>query len=399
MGELAINGGSPIRKIFLPFHKPTLGAEEEEEIVKTLRSGWLTRGPKTERFERMFAEYCKAKHAIGLNSCTAALHLSLVALDIEKGDEVITTPMTFVATANAIVMVGAKPVFVDVEPETLNIDVTQIEEKITPRTRAILPVHYIGQPCEMDPILNLANKHNLAVIEDAAHAIESVYQSKKIGSIGDFTAFSFYATKNITTGEGGMLTTKDDALSEKARILSLHGISEDAWKRYTPEGYAHYDALYLGYKYNMTDLQASLGIHQLPKIEQFWRRRKEIVEAYNQAFKGMQEIAPLQQIPKDGCKNAYHLYVIRVNTEYLKVDRDQILNALQRENIGVGVHYRAVHLHPYYQETLGFKKGDFPNAEYASERVISLPLYPALSDEDVEDVIEAVEKIVTHYRK
>lgn len=399
MDKLAIHGGPPVRKNFLPFHKPSLGKEEEEEIIDTLRSGWLSRGPKTEKFERMFAEYCKVKHAIGLNSCTAALHLGLIALNIGKGDEVITTPMTFAATVNVIVNVGAKPVFVDVEPETLNIDVTQIEEKITPKTKAILPVHFIGQPCKMDQILRLANDYNLFIIEDAAHAIESIYKGRKIGGIGNCTAFSFYATKNITTGEGGMLTTNDEEVAEKVRVLSLHGLSKGAWKRYHTKEFSHYEVLYPGYKYNMSDLQASLGIHQLRKIEQFWKRRREIVQKYNEAFKDMPEVSLIPQIPSEGSKNAYHLYVIVIKTELLKVTREQVASALKAENIGVGVHYRAVHLQPYYTKNFKYRKGSFVNAEYASERVLSLPLYPSLTDEDVEDVITALKKVIQHYRK
>lgn len=393
----AIDGGKPVRKNFLPFHRPSLGREEEKEIIDTLRSGWLTKGPRTEKFEKMFAEYCGVKHAIGLNSCTAALHLALLTLGVGNGDEVITTPMTFAATANVIVNVGAKPVFVDVEPDTLNMDVTQVEEKITSKTKAILPVHFIGQPCEMNPILELARSHDLAVIEDAAHAIESVYRGRKIGAIGNCAAFSFYASKNITTGEGGMLTTNNDKLAEKVRILSLGGLSKEAWKRYRK--YVHWEILYPGYNYKMSDMQAALGIHQLPKIDRFWKKRKEIVEEYNRAFEGMPELLPLLQTPKENCKNAYHLYVVRFKTELLSADREQLIAALQAENIGIGVHYRAIHLHPYYQKSLKLKKGSLPVAEYASERVISLPLYPSLSDDDVENVIEAVKKVVTTYSK
>ena len=391
---LAINGGKPVREDFLPFHQPRLGKEEQEELIKTLRSGWLTRGPKVEKFEHEFAKYVKSRYAIGLNSCTAALHLALVSLEISKGDEVITTPFTFAATANVIVHVGAIPVFVDIDPTTLNIDVNNIESKITSRTKAILPVHFAGQPCNMDGIMRIAKRHNLVVIEDAAHAIESVYKGKKIGSIGLMTAFSFYATKNITTAEGGMLTTNSEKLMQKVQILSLHGISADAWKRYGREGYKHWDIIYPGYKYNMTDVQASFGLHQLKKIDSFWKVRRRLVKIYDQAFKSFPGILTLKRNSSKNCKDALHLYVIIVQTEQLNADRDRILNAIQAENIGVGVHYRAVHLHPYYQKTFDFKAGSYPNAEYASDRVISLPLYPAMKKKDIYDVIVAVKKVI-----
>src|SRR3990172_5481140 len=289
MVRLAIDGGKPVRADFLPFNRPALGPEEEKEIIETLRSGWLTTGARTRRFESDFAQFTGARHAIGVNSCTAALHLALVANGIGEGDEVITTPITFAATANVIVHTRARPIFVDVEADTLNVDAAQIGAKITRRTRAIIPVHLSGQPCAMDDILAIARKHNLAVIEDAAHAAESVYRGRKVGSIGDATAFSFYATKNVTTGEGGMLTTDDDDLAERVRILSLHGISHDAWKRYTNEGYKHYEVLFPGYKYNMFDLQAALGLHQLAKVEKHWQARKALAEKYDRALAGVPE--------------------------------------------------------------------------------------------------------------
>ena len=273
-----------------PLHQPWLGEAEEREVLDTLRSGWLTTGPKTREFERSFADYIGCKNALGLNSCTAGLHLALVCLDIGPGDEIITTPITFAATANVIVHQRAKPVFVDVDPGTLNIDADRIEGHISDKTKAILPVHLFGHPCEMETILRIAKKHHLAVVEDAAHAIETQYHGKKVGNIGDFTSFSFYASKNITTGEGGMLTTNRDDLAEKSRILSLHGISADAWKRHGGGEYVHYDVVSPGYKYNMFDVQAALGIHQLRKIEEFWQRRKGLVAIYNEAFQGVPEI-------------------------------------------------------------------------------------------------------------
>ncbi len=402
----AIEGGTAVRETFLSFHQALLDEKEEFSVIQTLRSGWLTTGPKTKQFEAEFAKYARSEHAVAVNSCTAALHLALVAAGIgkveekeEKGekDEVITTPMTFCATANVIVHVQADPVFVDVDPGTLNIDVNKIEEKITSKTKAIIPVHYAGCPCEMDKILELAKKYNLIVIEDAAHATETEYHGKKVGSISDMTAFSFYATKNLTTAEGGMLTTNSTELEEKIRVLALHGMSKDAWKRYSPEGYQHYDVLYPGYKYNMTDIQASLGLCQLAKIEDFLKLRQKHVAAYDEAFKDMEAIVRIGRIPD--IKHAEHLYVIMLKTDMLNASRDKVLSALQKENIGVSVHFQALHLHPYYRQRFGFSEGAFPVTEYAAERILSLPLYPGLAEQDVCDVIEAVRKVVGYYRR
>jgi dTDP-4-amino-4,6-dideoxygalactose transaminase len=382
---------------FCHFHRPWLDEEEEKEILDTLRSGWLTTGAKTHEFERLFAAYIGCKHAIGLNSCTAGLHLALASLGIGPGDEVITTPITFAATANVIVHQGAKPVFVDVESETLNIDARQIESRITENSKAILPVHLYGHPCEMETIVSLAQKYRLAVVEDAAHAIESIDRGRKVGNIGDLTSFSFYATKNMTTGEGGMLTTNRDELVEKIRVLSLHGITADAWMRHGDEGYVHWDVLYPGYKYNMFDLQASLGIHQLKKLALFWQRRKRWVDIYNQGFGDVAEIQLLRE--KNNVKHAYHLYPILVKTENLTVDRDAILRLLRESGIGVSVHFRALHLLTFYAKTFGFKRGDFPNAEYASDRLLSLPLYPKMEEEDVRRVITVLKAILRRYKK
>lgn len=371
-----------------PFHQSFIGKEEIKEIVQTLNSGWLTTGPKTKLFEKNFADYIGCKHAIGLNSCTAGLHLSLVASGISSGDEVITSPITFPATTNVIVHQNAKPVFIDIEPETLNMNCAGIESKINNNTKAILPVHFAGHPCDMDTIMTLAKKHNLTIIEDAAHALESKYHEKKIGNMGHLTSFSFYATKNITTGEGGMLTTNDDNMAEKLRILSLHGISKNAWKRYGKDGFQHWELLMPGYKYNMFDLQACLGIHQLKKVETFLNRRKQIVKRYNTAFQGVDEIQLLK--PKSGIKHAHHLYVIIVKTEHLKASRDVVLNEIQKRGIGVAVHFRSLHLQPFFKKHFNFKKGIFPQAEYFSDRVISLPLYPKMTDKDVTKVIETV---------
>ena len=381
----------------LPFHQASIGEEEVKEIIQTLNSGWLTTGQKTRLFEKTFADYIGCKHAIGLNSCTAGLHLSLVVSGVSSGDEVITSPITFPATTNVIVHQNAKPVFVDVEPETLNINCSEIESKINNRTKAILPVHFGGHPCDMDTIISLAQKHNLTVIEDAAHALESKYHGNKIGAIGNFTAFSFYATKNITTGEGGMLTTNDDNYADKLRILSLHGISKNAWKRYGKEGFQHWELLMPGYKYNMFDMQASLGIHQIKKVESFLNRRVQIVKKYNDAFEKTEEIQLLK--PESNIKHAHHLYVIVIKTENLKVSRDEVLNEIQKRGIGVAVHFRSLHLQPFFKQHFNYKKGMFPQAEYLSDRVISLPLYPKMTDEDVSRVIETVLGVLHSFRQ
>ena len=381
----------------LPFHQASIGEEEVKEIIQTLNSGWLTTGQKTRLFEKTFADYIGCKHAIGLNSCTAGLHLSLVVSGVSSGDEVITSPITFPATTNVIVHQNAKPVFVDVEPETLNINCSEIESKINDSTKAILPVHFAGHPCDMDTIISLAQKHNLTVIEDAAHALESKYHGNKIGAIGNFTAFSFYATKNITTGEGGMLTTNDDHYADKLRILSLHGISKNAWKRYGKEGFQHWELLMPGYKYNMFDVQASLGIHQIKKVESFLNRRVQIVKKYNDAFEKTEEIQLLK--PESNIKHAHHLYVIVIKTENLKVSRDEVLNEIQKRGIGVAVHFRSLHLQPFFKQHFNYKKGMFPQAEYLSDRVISLPLYPKMTDEDVSRVIETVLGVLHSFRQ
>ena len=382
---------------FVPFHKPSLGEQEERAIVRTLRSGWLTTGPATGQFEEAFAEYAGAKHAIALNSCTAALHLSLLAHNIGPGDEVITTPMTFASTVNVIEHVGAKPVFVDVLPETLNIDPRKLRAAASPRTRAIIAVHFAGHPCDLHDIGKIAADREIPVIEDAAHAIESVYRGRKIGSISEMTCFSFYATKNITTGEGGMLTTDDEALAERVRILSLHGISVDAWKRHRPGQYQHWDIVEAGYKYNMSDIQASLGISQLAKIEEFRRARRAWTAMYDEAFEDTAEIITLKRRDDVGC--AFHLYVVRFATERLNITRDRIMDLLQERGVGIGIHFRPVHLHPYYRKKYGYEPGSFPVAEYAGERVLSLPLYPSMDLQDVHHVITTVREVVRSVAK
>jgi dTDP-4-amino-4,6-dideoxygalactose transaminase len=395
--KIAYEGGEPIRAEYLEYHRSSIGTEEEKEIVDTLRSGWLTTGPKTDAFEKDFARYVGATHTIGVNSCTAALHLALSVLDIGDGDQVITTSFTFPSTVNVIWHRGATPVFADIDPGTLCISPEGIERAITRKTRAIIPVHFAGHPCEMDAIMDVARKRGIHVVEDAAHAIEGEYRGRKIGSIGDATAFSLYATKNITTGEGGMLATDDGTIAEKARLFSLHGITRNAWKRHGREAFRQWEVLVPGYKYNMSDLQASLGIQQLRRIEDFWKRRKKLVAQYREQLKEVKGIRFLEE--SDDVRHAYHLFVCLLLTEHLTIDRDHFIDALQAENIGATYHFPAIHLQPFYKRALPQNPGTLPETEYAAERVISLPLYPSLTEGDVTDVTGAVKRVYRYYKK
>ncbi len=377
-----------IRKEMLKFHQYYFGEEEINEVIDTLRSGWITLGPKTKRFEDDFCQYLGCRSAAGVYSCTSALTLSLAALGIGQGDEVITTPITFPATTNEILLCGGIPVFVDVEPGTLNFDANKIEEKVTEKTKAILPVHFAGHPCDMDKILEIAKKYGLVVIEDAAHALEASYKGRKIGSIGDATCFSFYATKNITTGEGGMLTSNNEELIDKIKILRLHGISRDAWKRYGGEGFKYWEQVALGHKCNMFDIQAALGIHQLKRVDLFWEKRKIICEKYDAAFSNFPEIKPLE-VKKD-VKSAYHIYVIVLDKDRLKISRDEFIDELMKRRIGSAIHFRSLTLQPYYKERLPEVVGTVPLAESLSDRILSLPLYPTMSDSDTQYVVDMV---------
>lgn len=381
-----------MRKNFLIFGSPVIEQPEIDEVVASLKSGWLGTGPKVHKFEEMFKKYKGSKFAIALNSCTAALHLSLLTIGIKSNDEVIVPAMTFAATANAVIHAGGIPVFADCERDTMNIDPKDIEKKITSKTKAIIIVHFAGRACNMDAIMNIAKRHNLKVIEDCAHAIEAEYKGKKIGTFGDLGCFSFYVTKNVVTGEGGMVITENEKYANKIKISALHGMSKDAWKRFSDEGYKHYQVVDIGYKYNMMDIQAAIGIHQLPRVEKYWKHRQKIWNKYNKAFENLPVFIPARIEPNT--KHAYHLYTLLLNIDNLKITRDEFLNEMTRQNIGIGVHYIALHLHSYYQKEFGYKKGNFPNAEWISERTVSLPLSAKLTDEDVEDVIEAVRKII-----
>lgn len=381
----------------IPFHKPYITDEEIDEVVDSLRSGWLTMGPKTHRFEKEFAGYIGSRHAIAVNSCTAALHLALKAINLKPGDEVIIPTMTFTATGEVICYFNAKPIIVDVEKETHNLEITKIEEAITTNTRAIIPVHYAGQPCDMNEIMEIAKKYNLHVIEDAAHAFPSKYKGHIIGTIGNITCFSFYATKTLTTGEGGMVTTENDEWAEKMKMLRLHGISQDAWKRHSDEGSWYYEVIEAGYKYNMTDIQAGLGLAQLKKLEWMWKRRKEIAEKYTEAFKSLEEI--ITPFVKPDRVSAWHLYVIKLNLEALKIDRAGFIEELKDRGIGTSVHFIPLHRHPFYRDTFDYRAEDFPNAEWVYERIISLPIYPGMTNKQVNRVIESVIEVIKENKR
>ncbi len=380
------------RKDFLIFGSPLIERPEIDEVLATLDSGWVGTGPRVQKFEEMFKKYKGSRFAAALSSCTAALHLSMLVIGAKRGDEVILPAMTFASTANAVIQAGARPVFVDCQRDTLNIEPEDIKRKITRRTKAIIPVHFAGRPSNMDEIMKLARKSSLKVVEDCAHAIEAEYHGRKAGTFGELGCFSFYVTKNITTAEGGMVITDNPRYDEKIKILALQGMTKDAWKRFSDKGYKHYKVVYPGYKYNMTDMQAAIGIHQLPRINKYWKRREEIWNKYNEAFGGLPVFIPAPV--EKGIRHAYHLYTLLLDINRLKISRDGFLDAMAKRNIGTGVHYIALHLHPYYQKELGYRWGDFPNAEWISKRTVSLPISAKLSDRDVRDVIDAVVSVI-----
>lgn len=380
----------------IPFNVPAIDEDEVAAIVHTLESKWLTTGPKTREFETQFARYLDVPYAVAVNSCTAALHLSLVAYGIGPGDEVITTPYTFAATGEVILQVGARPIFVDILPDGFNIDPEKIQVAITNRTKAIIPVHFAGEPCRMDQILDLAKRHNLVVIEDAAHALGAAYHNKPIGTLSHATAFSFYATKNLTTGEGGMVTTADHRIAEKIRSLSLHGLSHDAWKRYSKAGNWYYEICEPGFKYNMTDLAAALGQVQLAKFHRLQSKRQKLAQLYMKAFAGTQEIL-LPPHPQDS-RHAWHLFVIRLQSGDLPAERNRLIDALARMDIGTSVHFIPLHLHPYYRKRFGHQWGDFPQAEKTYISALSLPLYPDLEPTQVERVARVVRTWLSNHQ-
>jgi perosamine synthetase len=386
-----------MNKDFLLFHKPFISDDEINEMVDTLKSGWLSMGPKTIKFEEGFTSYIGCKKSVAVSSWTAAGHLTLEAFGLKQGDEVIVPTMTFPATAEIVCYFGAKPVIVDVDEKTLNISLEAIEKAITPRTKAIIPVHYGGQPCDLDEINEIAKKYNLKVLEDAAHSLPATYKGKKIGTISDVTCFSFYATKTLSTGEGGMICTEDEEIAERCAIMRMHGINRNAWKRYSESGSWYYEVVAPGYKYNFTDLQASLGIPQLKKVDEMWDARKSIAKRYTEALKDL-DLITLHTIKEDR-ESSWHLYPVRLNLEMLSKNRAQIIDEMKKNNVGVGVHFMPVHQHLYYTETFNLDDKDYPVASAAFPRLMSLPIYPGMTDKSVEKVISVLTDTLKQFRR
>ncbi len=384
----------PIRppERFLVFGAPVIGEAEIAEVVASLRSGWLGTGPKVARFEAGFATYVGTPNAVAVSSCTAALHLSMLTLGLQLGDEVITTALTFAATVNAIIHAGATPVLADVDPQTMNIDPSSVEAAVTPRTRAILPVHLAGRACQMDELMAIGDEHGLALIEDCAHAIETQYHGRHAGTFGRAGCFSFYVTKNVITGEGGMVLTEREEDAARIKVLALHGMSSDAWRRFSDEGYRHYYVTECGYKYNMTDLQAALGIHQLARVESNWARRQQIWKRYRRELEGVELDLPAE--PEPDTRHACHLFQVLVDGDCCGVSRDTFVERMTAENIGVGVHYLSIPEHPYYQQRFGWRTEMWPEARRIGRATVSLPLSAGLADDDVADVIAAVKKVL-----
>jgi dTDP-4-amino-4,6-dideoxygalactose transaminase len=385
------------RRAFLAFHAPNIGDDEIGAVVETLRSGWLTTGPKVHAFEEAFASYIGAPYAVAVNSCTAALHLALDAIGLREGDEVLVPTMTFAATAEVVHYFKAHPVLVDCEPDTLNLDPRGLERAIGPRARAIIPVHYAGHCCEMSHILEIARSHRLKVIEDAAHALPARYHGQMAGMFADLGCFSFYATKTLCTGEGGMVVTANPEYAERVRIMSLHGISKDAWKRYSAAGSWYYEILQPGFKYNMTDIAGALGLVQLGKVDRMRDARRHIAALYDDGFRDLLEIET--PVVRAGIDHAWHLYPIRLDLERLTISRGEFIAMMRERNIGTSVHFIPLHMHPYYRANYQSNSKDFPNASNAYERLVSLPIYPGMTDDDAAEVVAAVNEIVTSNRR
>lgn len=382
---------------FLPYNRPAVGEEEIAEVVETLRSGWLTTGPRTARFEQEFATYTGAQHVLAVNSATAALHLALDAAAVGPGDEVITTPLTFAACANVIVQQGATPVLADITPDDLNIDPTAVERAVTPRTKAIMAVHYGGQPCRMDELLAVARAHGLFLLEDAAHAVGASYRERMIGTLGDATAFSFYATKNLATGEGGMLTTGHPEIAQRARLMTLHGMSRDAWRRYHKGGSWFYEVVAPGYKYNMTDIQAALGLVQLRRLDGLNARRAELAARLSAALADCEVVETPSARPE--VRHVWHLYALRLRLTALRIDRAAFIEELARRGIATSVHFIPIHHHPYYREGFGFTPSAYPVTEAEYPRLVSLPLYPTMTDADADRVAESVWDVAREFKR
>ena len=380
------------RERFLVFGAPQIHEAEVAEIVATMRSGWLGTGPRVARFEDVFRERLGARHALAVNSCTAALHLAVLACGIGPGDEVIVPALTFCATANAVIHAGATPVIADVDPLTMNLDLASVAERVTDRTRAVIPVHFAGRPCDMEALRGVLAGRRIVVIEDCAHAVETRRAGVPAGRWGALGCFSFYATKNVTTGEGGMVVTDDDAMAETIKVRALHGMTRDAWRRFSDEGYRHYQVVFPGFKYNMMDLQAAIGLHQLERVEANWKRRSEIWSRYSTGLADTGLILP--QDPEPGTRHAHHLYTVLVDQSRVGLARDSFLDAMTAQGIGVGVHYLSLSEHPYYQEALGWRAEMVPAAARIGSQTVSIPLSPALDDNDVADVIEAVHRVL-----
>jgi dTDP-4-amino-4,6-dideoxygalactose transaminase len=386
------------RAAFLPFSRPTIEDDEVAEVVDSLRSGWITTGPKVERFEAAIKERVGAPHAIAVASATAGMHILLAALGIGAGDEVIVPSITWCSTANVVELVGASAILADVDPDTLNMGVEDARRRITPRTKAIIVVHYAGQPVDLDGFRALAKETGLLLIEDAAHALGTAYKGAEVGATGDYVVFSFHAIKNVTTGEGGMIVVKDDALADRLRLLRFHGVSKDAWKRYHKGGTAQYEVLFPGFKYNIMDLQAALGLRQLAKLDRFNERRRALAARYDAALATVPCVRPLGRVPWDHV-HAAHLFIARLETAELTLDRNEVMAALQQENIGTGLHFPALHVQPYYREKYGLRPEDLPHAAAAGASILSLPLYPLMSEDDVDDVVAALRRVITAHRR